>query len=83
MAEILTDEIDFSEYLRETDAKSKVKPASAWMLELIALLQRLRQKRIRGRSAKRCSSFGPVRSRFGRDRTATARRKWSAKWFYP
>ena len=39
MAEILTDEIDFSEYLRETDAKSKVKPASAWMLELIDRLK--------------------------------------------
>lgn len=39
MAEILTDEIDFSEYLRETDAKTKVKPASAWVADLI---QRLR-----------------------------------------
>lgn len=35
MAEILTDEIDFSEYLRETDAKANVKPASVWMAELI------------------------------------------------
>ena len=39
MAEILSDDIDFSEYLRETDAKSKVKPASAWMLELIDRLK--------------------------------------------
>jgi len=35
MAEILTDEIDFSSYLRETDAKANVKPASAWLAQMI------------------------------------------------
>jgi len=35
MAEILTDDIDFRLYERETDAAAKVKPASAWMAELI------------------------------------------------
>jgi twinkle protein len=35
MAEILTDEIDFSAYLKETDAKANVKPASAWIAKLI------------------------------------------------
>lgn len=39
MAEILTDEIDFNEYLRETDAKTKVRPASQWMAELIERLK--------------------------------------------
>jgi twinkle protein len=35
MAEIFADEIDFSLYLKETDAKTHVKPASLWMQELI------------------------------------------------
>ena len=35
MAEILTDDIDFRLYERETDAAAKVKPASVWMAELI------------------------------------------------
>lgn len=35
MAEILTDDIDFNAYLRETDAKANVKPASAWIALLI------------------------------------------------
>jgi twinkle protein len=35
MAEILTDEIDFAAYLKETDAKANVKPASAWIAQLI------------------------------------------------
>jgi len=35
MAEYIDDSIDFSDFLRETDAKAKVKPASAWMAELI------------------------------------------------
>ena len=39
MAEILTDTIDFSLYLRETDHKTNVKPASVWMDELIDRLQ--------------------------------------------
>jgi len=39
MAEILNDEIDFSLYLRETDAKTHVKPASVWMQELIESLR--------------------------------------------
>ena len=39
MAEILSDDIDFSAYLRETDAKTHVKPASVWMAELIDKLR--------------------------------------------
>ena len=39
MAEILTDEIDFQFYLHETDAKTKVRPASAWVQELIDRLR--------------------------------------------
>ena len=39
MAEILDDNIDFSHYLRETDAKTHVKPASVWMAELIDKLR--------------------------------------------
>lgn len=39
MAEILSDDIDFSAYLRETDAKTNVKPASVWMAELIEKLR--------------------------------------------
>jgi len=35
MAEYLTDNMDFSAYLRETDASTKVKQASAWIDELI------------------------------------------------
>ena len=35
MAEILTDTIDFSLYLRETDAQANVKPASAWLAQII------------------------------------------------
>lgn len=34
MAEIFTDEIDFNQYLRETDAKAKVKSARVWMESL-------------------------------------------------
>lgn len=39
MAEILSDDIDFGLYLRETDAKTKVKPASAWVSDLIHRLR--------------------------------------------
>lgn len=39
MAEFLDDSFDFTSYMRETDAKAKVKPASAW---LTALKDRLR-----------------------------------------
>ena len=35
MAEFLTDEIDFSAYLKETDDEVKVKPASMWVNDLI------------------------------------------------
>lgn len=42
MAEILTDEIDFSAYLRETDAAAKVRPARAW---IGAMKDRLRSYR--------------------------------------
>lgn len=34
MAEWLTDEIDFTAYMKETDAKAKVKPAGAWIDQL-------------------------------------------------
>ena len=43
MAEYLDDSIDFSLYLRETDAQTKVKPARAWSEDLKA---RLRAKAI-------------------------------------
>lgn len=36
---ISDDDIDFGLYLRETDAKTKVKPASVWMAELIERLK--------------------------------------------
>lgn len=40
MAQLIEDDmIDFNVYLRETDAKAKVKPASAWMAELIERLK--------------------------------------------
>lgn len=39
MAEFLTDEIDFSQYMRETDAQARVKPASAWIGDLKARLR--------------------------------------------
>ena len=39
MPEYLTDEIDFRLYEKETDAQSRVKPASAWMAELIERLK--------------------------------------------
>lgn len=41
MANFLTDEIDFSFYMRETDAQTKVRPASAW---IEALKDRLHTK---------------------------------------
>lgn len=34
MAEFLPDDIDFSVYLKETDAKANVKPASAWLAQM-------------------------------------------------
>ena len=37
--EFLTDEIDFSQYMRETDAQARVKPASAWIGDLKARLR--------------------------------------------
>jgi len=42
MAEFFDDEIDFAAYLRETDAKAKVKPASMWVG---AMKDRLRNKK--------------------------------------
>jgi twinkle protein len=39
MAEIIPDDIDFSLYFRETDAKANVKPASFWMAELVERLK--------------------------------------------
>lgn len=41
MAEFLTDEIDFSAYMTETDDKTKVLPASAWAQDMA---QKLRSK---------------------------------------
>ena len=41
MAEIFSDEIDFSQYLKDTDAKAKVKPAGAW---IESMKERLRSK---------------------------------------
>lgn len=38
MAEILSDTIDFGAYLKVTDAKANVKPASAWMAQIIDAL---------------------------------------------
>lgn len=45
MAEFLTDDIDFSLYLRETDAQAKVKPASTYVQSL--------KDRLRGRKAQK------------------------------
>lgn len=45
MAEFLTDDIDFSLYLRETDAQAKVKPASNYLQSL--------KDRLRGRKAQK------------------------------
>jgi len=45
MAEFLTDEIDFSLYMRETDAQARVKPARAWIGDL--------KERLRGKKAER------------------------------
>lgn len=38
MANVITDEIDFSAYMEETEPKQKVKPASAYVGEMIASL---------------------------------------------
>lgn len=45
MAEFLDDSIDFVEYLRETDAQAKVRPAQAWIAELKARLHNRKQER--------------------------------------
>lgn len=45
MAEFLTDEIDFSLYMRETDAQANVKPVSAWVDDLKARLHSKRFER--------------------------------------
>lgn len=47
MAEVIyADEIDFSQYERETDAQQKVKPASVWVQELIDRIHNpVKQKR--------------------------------------
>ena len=45
MAEFITDDIDFSVYLRETDASTKVKPASMWVDELVHKLRNPDQTR--------------------------------------
>jgi twinkle protein len=47
MAEILSDDIDFSAYLQDTDAKSKVKPASDFVQDAKARLRsRAKTKRV-------------------------------------
>lgn len=38
MAQVLSDDIDFNAYLRETDAKANVKPAKFWMAQIIERL---------------------------------------------
>jgi twinkle protein len=43
--EYLTDDIDFSHYMRETDAQARVKPASAWIGDL--------KKRLRTKNSER------------------------------
>lgn len=40
MAEFLHDNIDFSVYLKETDAKANVKPASAWIAQMLERLHK-------------------------------------------
>lgn len=45
MAEWLSDEIDFSAYMRETDAKAKVKPAQAFIDDLKAKLRNRKDER--------------------------------------
>jgi len=63
MAEILTDEIDFSEYLRETDAKANVKPASVWMAELIERIKnpdRTKKVYLPWEKAKEVFTFRPA-----------------------
>ncbi len=42
---VLTDEIDFDAYLRETDAKTNVKPASLWVADLIDRLRNHKHER--------------------------------------
>ena len=43
--EFLSDTIDFSLYMRETDAQARVKPASAWMADLSARLHSKKKER--------------------------------------
>lgn len=43
--QILSDDIDFNAYLRETDAKTNVKPASLWTAELIERLRNQKYER--------------------------------------
>jgi twinkle protein len=45
VAEFLTDDIDFSLFMRETDAQAHVKPASAWFAELKERLHTKRTER--------------------------------------
>lgn len=45
MAEIFADEIDFNAYLRETDAKAKVKKASTWIDSMKERLRNIQNER--------------------------------------
>lgn len=45
MAEWLSDDIDFTAYMKETDAKAKVKPAGAWIDEMKARLRSHKNER--------------------------------------
>lgn len=47
MAEFLDDSIDFVQYMRETDAQAKVKPASAWIQDLKTRLRVRKNERMR------------------------------------
>jgi twinkle protein len=45
MAQVLTDDINFLDYMRETDAQAKIKPASLYVGDLIDRLKNQKQQR--------------------------------------
>lgn len=59
MAEIFTDDIDFSEYMRETDASAKVKPAKSYAQKL--------KDRLRGRGNQRFVCLPWAKTRYSFD----------------
>lgn len=46
MAELIADDIDFTAYMRETDAQAKVKPAGAWFQDLHDRLRMKSKERV-------------------------------------